>query len=99
MLSVFDEQELIEMAAHQYTHLTPDCPFRLLAHCSKQVLWMLFPQAALHQTISSFSGSNSVKQTGQSPETSLRLDGFDEDVVESAAVGMGGARENIVRSS
>lgn len=34
---------------------------------------MLFPQAALHQTISSVSGSNSVKQIGQSPVTSLRL--------------------------
>lgn len=85
--------------AHQYTHRIPTSPVRLLAHCSKQVLCTLFPQAALHQTISSVSGSNSVKQTGQSPEISLRLEELDEDVAEPVAEGMGGARVKIKRSS
>lgn len=66
-------------------------PCLLLAHCSKHVLWMLFPQAALHQTISSFSGSNSVKQMGQSPETSLRLDGESDDAEVSDEAGAGAA--------
>ena len=73
-------------------------PDLLLAHCSKHVLWMLFPQAALHQTISSFSGSNSVKQMGQSPETSLRLDGESDDAEVSDEAGAGAAAK-ISRSS
>ena len=59
---------------------------------------MLFPQAALHHTISSFSGSNSVKQMGQSPETSLRLDGESEEAEVSDEAGAGAAA-NISRNS
>ena len=59
---------------------------------------MLFPQAALHQTISSFSGSNSVKQMGQSPETSLRLDGESDEAEVSDEAGAGAAAK-ISRSS
>ena len=44
----------------------------MTAHCSKQCLWMLLPQAALHHTIDSL-GSNSMKQMGQSPSTGFRL--------------------------
>ncbi len=48
------------------------------------------PQAALHHTISSVSGSNSVKQIGQSPKISLRLDaapsGTEADVAGAGAV-------------
>lgn len=58
---------------YQNTQRTSVREFWLLAHCSKQVLWILFPHAALHHTISSLPGSNSVKQIGQSPEISLRL--------------------------
>ena len=59
---------------YQNTQRTSDREFFwLLAHSSKQVLWMLFPQAPLHHKISSLSGWNSVKQIGQSPEISLRL--------------------------
>lgn len=73
-------------------------PDLLLAHCSKQGLWMLLPQAALHQTISSFSGSNSVKQMGQSPEISLRLDG-DSDEAEVSDEAGAGAAAKISRNS
>ena len=61
---------------------------------------MLFPHAALHHTISSFS-SNGVKQIGQSPSMGLRLDGGEmgEEVVGAVEDGAGGARENISRSS
>ena len=59
---------------------------------------MLFPQAALHQTISSFSGSNSVKQMGQSPEISLRLDGELEEAEVSDEAGAGAAAK-ILRNS
>ena len=52
---------------------------------------MLFPQAVRHQTISSVSGSNSVKQIGQSPETSLRLDGALEEADVSDDAGAGAA--------
>ena len=77
--------------------LTP-LPDLLLAHCSKHVLWMLFPQAALHHTISSLSGSNSVKQMGQSPEISLRLDGESEEAEIFDEAGAGAAA-NISRNS
>lgn len=40
-----------------------------------------------------------MKQIGQSPDTSLRLEGEDEDVADSVSDSMGGAREMIVRSS
>ena len=52
---------------------------------------MLFPQAVRHQTISSVSGSNSVKQIGQSPDTSLRLDGASEEADVSDDAGAGAA--------
>lgn len=73
-------------------------PDWLLAHCSKQILCKLFPQAALHHAISSVSGSNSVKQMGQLPETSLRLEGASAlaEVWEEAGVG---AAANISRNS
>lgn len=58
---------------------------------------MLFPHAALHQTISSVSGSKAVKQIGQSPETSLRFEGDEDEAVED--VNGGGAREKISWSS
>ena len=58
---------------------------------------MLFPQAALHHTISSVSGSKAVKHIGQSPETSLRFEGDDGEVVDD--VGGGGALEKISWSS
>ena len=73
-------------------------PDLLLAHCSKHVWRMLFQQGALHLTISSFSGSNSVKQMGQSPETSLRLDGESEEAEVSDEAGAGAASK-ISRSS
>ena len=60
---------------------------------------MLLPHAALHQTISSVSGSNSVKQMGQSPDTSLRLLGCSEEASEAWDEGRGGAWEKISRSS
>jgi hypothetical protein len=75
----------VEGMIYQYTHLT-SFPLRLIAHCSKHPLWILFPQAALHQTISSVSGSNSVKQIGQSPLISLR---FLLDEVSASETGSG----------
>ena len=58
---------------------------------------MLFPQAALHQTISSFSGLKEVKQIGQSPEISLRLEGVSGEAEEDEADA--GAAEKISRTS
>lgn len=58
---------------------------------------MLLPQAALHHTISSLSGSNSVKQIGQSPETSLRFEGLSAEA-EADDAGAGAASK-ISRSS
>lgn len=43
-------------------------------HTSKQVWWTLFPHAALQYTISSVSGSKSMKQIGQLPSIALRVD-------------------------
>lgn len=56
----------------------------------------MFPHAALHQIISSVSGSKAVKQIGQSPETSLRFEGDEESPDD---VGAGGAPEKISWSS
>lgn len=74
--------------SYQYTHRI-SFPAWLLAHCSKHSLCKLFPHAARHQTMSSVSGSNSVKQIGQSPEASLRLEGASEeaDVADDAGAG------------
>lgn len=60
---------------------------------------MLLPHAALHHTISSVSGSNSVKQMGQSPEISLRLEGASEDASEAWDEAGAGAEAKISRSS
>ena len=73
-------------------------PDLLLAHCSKHILWMLLPQAALHHTISSFSGSNSVKQMGQSPEISLRLDGDSDEAEVSDEAGAGATAKILCNS-
>ncbi len=46
--------------------------------------------------MSSVSGSNSVKQIGQSPDTSLRLEGASEEIEVSEDAGAGaGAPANI----
>lgn len=57
---------------YQKTQRTP-CARWVAAHLSKHGLWMLFPHAALHQTISSLAGSNSIKQMGQSSSMGFRL--------------------------
>lgn len=58
---------------------------------------MLLPQAALHHTISSVSGSKAVKQIGQSPEISLRLEGASGEAEEDEAGA--GAAAKISRNS
>ena len=65
---------LTENRTYQYTQRTPE-DRDVAAHFSKQALWMLLPQAAWHQTSAS-SGSNSMKQIGQSPSIGFRLPSF-----------------------
>jgi hypothetical protein len=58
--------QICSYPTYQYIQRTPfgRC---VTAHRWKQTLCTLLPQAALHQTISSVFGSNSMKQIGQSP--------------------------------
>ena len=63
---------------------------------------MLFPHAALHHTISSEEGRNSVKQIGQSPSIGFRLDGLVVELeleADADPLAMGGALAKMVRSS
>ena len=99
-LLLYNQQSRNVWITCQKTQRTSPALVVLLAHCSKHVSCILLPQAALHHTIFSVSGSNSVKQIGQSPEISLRLEGLEEEAISgSTADSIGGARAKMVFSS
>lgn len=83
-------------STHQYTQRTPFARC-VVAHRWKQTLCTLLPQAALHQTISSAFGSNSMKQIGQSPSIGFLF--LDVSSAEAFSFEFRGAPWKISRSS